>query len=207
LIPFFILYKKFGFKLFILVFSVFGFTLSFTASGGDIFRLFRVVSVLAVIVCIFIYSFRPNLVLSIKNKLVSGNGPIDIRRSEYMNKIMEFLSLVIGAVPVAIFWGVSILNIILNRSGSFNEGIFGSIMGGVISGILPVVISIILGIIFSLIIVRFAQSNNRGMDSGFAEVIPTEETESAIREIGAIIGDIQELGDSGLEKWIKNPQV
>jgi hypothetical protein len=41
--------------------------------------------------------------------------------------------------------------------------------------------------------------NRKG--TGFAEVIPTEETESAIREIGAIIGDIQKLGDSALNKW------
>jgi hypothetical protein len=38
---------------------------------------------------------------------------------------------------------------------------------------------------------------------GFYEVIPTEETMCAIREIGAIIGDIQKLGDLGVEKWIK----
>jgi hypothetical protein len=36
---------------------------------------------------------------------------------------------------------------------------------------------------------------------GFTEVIPTEHSEKAIRELGAIINDIQKLGDLGLEKW------
>lgn len=40
-----------------------------------------------------------------------------------------------------------------------------------------------------------------GSGLGFAEVLSTPETESAIREIGAIISDIQELGDRGIEKW------
>ena len=47
----------------------------------------------------------------------------------------------------------------------------------------------------------FTKQNERG--TGFDEVIPTEQTESAIREISAIIGDIQKLGDFGIEKWKK----
>jgi hypothetical protein len=39
--------------------------------------------------------------------------------------------------------------------------------------------------------------------SGFTDVLPTNETEGAIREIGAIINDLQELGDLGIEKWKK----
>jgi len=38
---------------------------------------------------------------------------------------------------------------------------------------------------------------------GFTEVIPTMETESVIREVGAIIHDLQQLGDLGIEKWTK----
>jgi len=38
---------------------------------------------------------------------------------------------------------------------------------------------------------------------GFSEVMPTEQTETAIRELGAIINDIQTLGDLGVEKWLK----
>lgn len=38
-------------------------------------------------------------------------------------------------------------------------------------------------------------------DTGFSEVIPTPESESAIREIGAIISDIQKLGDHGVDRW------
>jgi hypothetical protein len=39
-------------------------------------------------------------------------------------------------------------------------------------------------------------------DTGFAEVFPTNESEGAIREINAMINDIQKMGDLGLEKWI-----
>lgn len=37
--------------------------------------------------------------------------------------------------------------------------------------------------------------------TGFSEVFPTKESERAIREINAMINDIQKLGDFGLEKW------
>lgn len=33
------------------------------------------------------------------------------------------------------------------------------------------------------------------------ELLPTEETDTAIREVGAIINDIQRIGDYGIEKW------
>lgn len=33
------------------------------------------------------------------------------------------------------------------------------------------------------------------------ELLPTAETETAIREVGAMINDIQRLGDYGIEKW------
>jgi hypothetical protein len=127
LIPFFMLYKKFGLKLFILNLSIFGFSLALAASGIFIFFWLFVLSTIITLVCIFIFCFRPNLVISIKNK-GGVEGAVDIRRNTLFAK----------------------------RKGT-----------------------------------------------GFAEVIPTEETESAIREIGAMIGDIQRLGDSGLEKWIK----
>ncbi|MCL2820789.1 MAG: hypothetical protein FWD38_08195 [Oscillospiraceae bacterium] len=35
----------------------------------------------------------------------------------------------------------------------------------------------------------------------FSEVFPTNESENAIREINAIISDIQKLGDYGIQKW------
>ena len=125
LAAFFMLYQKFGIKLFILCFGCFGFMLSITASGFSFFYLFLTISIITSLACMFIYCFRPNLVFSIKNKQGSGE-PIDIRRdfTFYLEK-----------------------------------------------------------------------------GTGFFEVIPTEETESAIREIGAIIGDIQKMGDLGIEKW------
>jgi hypothetical protein len=121
LAAFFMLYKKFGLKLLILNFGIFGFVLSLWASGFAIFLLFIGLTIIITLVCIFLFCFRPNLVISVKNK--GGiEGTIDIRR---------------------------------------------------------------------------------GKGTGFSEVIPTDEAESAIREIGAMIGDIQKLGDSCLGKWTK----
>ncbi len=39
--------------------------------------------------------------------------------------------------------------------------------------------------------------------SGFNEVFPLSDTEKAIRELGAVIRDIQELGEQGVNKWRK----
>ena len=44
-------------------------------------------------------------------------------------------------------------------------------------------------------------SKNRGEYTGYSEVLPTEETETAIKELGAMISDIHLLGDLGIEKW------
>ena len=38
---------------------------------------------------------------------------------------------------------------------------------------------------------------------GFSEVIPTDESETVIRELSALINDIQKLGDFGIDKWKK----
>ena len=40
-----------------------------------------------------------------------------------------------------------------------------------------------------------------GEDSGFREVLPAKDTDLAIKEIGALLNDIQKLGDFGIEKW------
>lgn len=37
--------------------------------------------------------------------------------------------------------------------------------------------------------------------TGYNEVLPTDQTETAIREIGALINDIQKMGDFGIAKW------
>jgi hypothetical protein len=192
LIPFFALHKKFALKLFILNFSVFGFALSLSASGLSIFSWFVILSVITTFACIFIFCFRPNVVISIKNKTGSGVGPVDIRCNETLNRLMEVLSFIIVVVPVIIIWG---FNTIMN-----------SISDSIIGPVLQVILPVILLVIFILAIARLLQnkSTGRGLDSGFAEVIPTSETESAIREIGAMIGDIQKLGDLGLQKWIKD---
>jgi len=46
-----------------------------------------------------------------------------------------------------------------------------------------------------------AVSIQPGKTSGFAEIAPTAYTETAIREIGAMIQDIQAPGSPGIEKW------
>jgi len=40
--------------------------------------------------------------------------------------------------------------------------------------------------------------------TGYTEILPEEHAERSIREIGAIISDIQKLGDYGIEKWKEN---
>ena len=47
----------------------------------------------------------------------------------------------------------------------------------------------------------FGMASAREEYTGYTDVMPTAETESAIREIGAIINDVQKLGDFGIEKW------
>lgn len=125
LAPFFLVYKRFGLKLFLLNFSSFGFLLCGAAYPSIIFLLLTAVSAVSTVVCVFVYCFRPNLVIGIKNRM-GVVEPVNIRT---------------------------------------------------------------------------------GRKIGFSEVIPTEETERAIREIGAIIGDIQKMGDEGAKKWAKEGYV
>jgi hypothetical protein len=129
LIPFFMFNKKFGLKLFILNFSIFGFALSLAASGFGFFNLLLILTNIILLVCVFLFCFRPNLVIGIKNK-GGVEAAVDIRRDTIFTKRQE-------------------------------------------------------------------------KGTGFAEIIPTDETERAIREMGAIITDIQKLGDLGLQKWVK----
>lgn len=42
-----------------------------------------------------------------------------------------------------------------------------------------------------------------GDDTGYNEVLPAEDTDLLIKEIGAMISDIQKLGDFGIKKWKK----
>jgi len=121
---FFIINKKFWLKLIPLSFSLGGYTMWMTNGGGTGVIILAFVPFFVMLLCWVLFFMRPNLVISIKNKMGSGEGPVDIRR-----KTMKSES------------------------------------------------------------------------SGFLEVLPTEETEGAIREIGAIINDIQKLGDHGVRKW------
>ena len=124
-VSFFMVPKEFLLKLAILGLGLGGMiTLYFTT--GNIFIIILTYITAIITLCdLFLFFMRPNLVISIKNKVAVGYGPVDIRRRTF-----------------------------------------------------------------------------RSEATGFSEVLPTEETEGAIREIGAIIGDIQKMGDFGLEKWI-----
>ena len=46
---------------------------------------------------------------------------------------------------------------------------------------------------------------NRMEYSGFNEVLPAADTERALREVGALINDIQKLGDRAIEQWKDRP--
>jgi len=129
LIPFFVLFKKFGLKLIILYISIFGWSLALAASGSGFLYVLLFISIAAMIFCIYLFCSKPNLAIIIKTK----NGA-----------------------------GVA-LNICRDAI--------------------------------------FTAQEEKG--SGFAEVIPTNETENAISEIAAIISDIQKSGDSGVNKWVK----
>lgn len=47
----------------------------------------------------------------------------------------------------------------------------------------------------------FGNKNEKEDHTGFTEIIPEEDAELSIREIGALINDIQKLGDFGITKW------
>lgn len=47
----------------------------------------------------------------------------------------------------------------------------------------------------------FGNRNEKDNHTGFTEILPLDDTERCIREIDAMINDIQKLGDFGIEKW------
>lgn len=49
--------------------------------------------------------------------------------------------------------------------------------------------------------VLFGLLGEKENHTGYEEIIPAEGAEKSIREIGAMINDIQKLGDFGIEKW------
>jgi hypothetical protein len=185
LIPFFMWYKKFGLKLFILNFSIFGFALASMASGFFLFVWLCILSAIITLICTLIFCFRPNLVISVKNKSGFGEGPVDVRCNDTLNRIMEGLALAVLVIPAVIYLSI-------NAAGSLPE---------IISGPVTIILPIILLLILLSPIVRLLHNKSNGLDCGFAEVIPTEETEAAIREIGAIISDVQKSVDAAIGKW------
>lgn len=57
------------------------------------------------------------------------------------------------------------------------------------------------GGVFSLFGIFFGGRLRETDFTGFGEVFPSEDSEAAIRELGAIINDIQRMGDYAIEKW------
>jgi hypothetical protein len=55
--------------------------------------------------------------------------------------------------------------------------------------------------IFALL--GFGNQNDKDDHTGYREILPEKDAEISIREIGAMINDIQKLGDYGIEKWRK----
>ncbi len=47
----------------------------------------------------------------------------------------------------------------------------------------------------------FGISMDKEDHTGYTEILPEKDAEKSIREIGALINDIQKLGDFGIEKW------
>ena len=47
----------------------------------------------------------------------------------------------------------------------------------------------------------FGISMDKEDHTGYTEILPEIDAEKSIREIGALINDIQKLGDFGVEKW------
>jgi len=154
MLPFFLLYKRFALKLFILNFSgtlgtsifygvvmmrmmdVVGFGFGGIVQGllsplvAGPFGVLLFVHTIVVLACIILFCFVPNLVISIKNKGGMAQA-VNIRRDTIFTRRTE-------------------------------------------------------------------------TGTGFGEILPMEEAEKSIREMGAIINDIQTLGDLGVQKWIKS---
>ncbi len=47
----------------------------------------------------------------------------------------------------------------------------------------------------------FGISMDKEDHTGYTEILPEKDAEKSIREVGALINDIQKLGDFGIEKW------
>jgi len=128
LIPFYTVFKKFGLKLFILNFSIFGWTLAIAASGASFIYVLLVVSIITMIFCIFLFCSKPNLAIVVKTK--DGKVALNLCRDSFLTSQEE--------------------------KGTM-----------------------------------------------FRDVIAVDETETAIKEIGAIVSDIQKSPDSAVSKWKK----
>ena len=50
----------------------------------------------------------------------------------------------------------------------------------------------------------FGKSSTKDEYTGYSDVMPWKDTDIAIKELGAIINDIQTMGDLGIEKWRVN---
>lgn len=105
-----------------------------------------------------------------------------------------------------------------NKVGGDGEKFFGFLLtfSGVVVLLLTLVTVFIYAIKPNLVLIIKTKSANGAVDiqrqkigrgledhTGYKEVIPADDAERCIREVDALINDIQKLGDFGIEKWKK----
>jgi len=118
------------------------------------------------------------------------------------------------------FAGFSLINFIVAFTASYGDSVFIKILMG-LSLIIYIIDLIIVCFVPNLLIKIKVKGANPAVyiggkksffqrltsgpsqDSGFAEVLPWEDTVMAMNELGAIIEDLKKHGDYAIEKWTK----
>lgn len=146
------------------------------------------------------------LSISVKNKAVKlilsavGNGPILLIAAKaltnfiYGNKFTDKIGFIIFILIYVCSFILYIINLVLF---GFRPNLIISIITKSGNGVIQIRRERSGGL-FGL----FINSSNAEF-TGYHEVLPTAETDSAICEMGAMINDIQKLGDLGVGKWKK----
>ena len=136
--------------------------------------------------------------------------------------IFGFIFGVAGCVPFFMIkkkWYLKLLCLGASLGGFFGAGVGFFTVFGLISLVLTVLNVIITTMKPNLVMIiktkgateaidikrkkkgLFQAKDDKGDHTGYAEVIPADDVERCIREIDAMINDIQKLGDFGIEKW------
>lgn len=126
------------------------------------------------------------LLKSLTTGLASGAGAVLVAVTGG-NKIVSLLAL----ISIIIWWICCIIN-------SFRTNLVFTIKTKGATGAVEIRRKKrvgLLGLLFS------NTASEKEEYTGFSNVFPLKDTEKAIREVGAMISDIQKLGDYGIEKW------